>query len=183
MRKTDPRGGFPKGETETSVFKGYVYSGTAILLVLAAVTPFVITERLMVLHRSDVLFGLSNRNLLVLAGLLHLAVSGYVFAARSLTTQATVLLWLGLKHLIYRAGLVWMHVPEPPPVLEAVGLKCGIRPALLDTFWKGFIAYLIIGSALVLFSEWRRAKRERAEEFMKNYQKKRRQLNPESGPK
>lgn len=171
------------GKPELPLSAAYVYCTSALLAVFGLALLFALSEPLRVLQAPDALLGASSRLLLVLVGALHLVVSGCVFATRSVITQAILLLWLGLNCMIYRVGLIWMGVAGPPPLIEALGLKYGFRSEALDAFWKGFIAYLIIGSALVLFSEWRRAKRERAEEFMKNYQKKRRQLNPESGPK
>jgi hypothetical protein len=160
------------------VFIGYA---TAVVLVVQGVVfCFTAGVRLRLLEEPDSVLGVSNRVVLLVVGLLYLIIGVCLFAVRTPMTGAIWLLWLGLSCLLYRVGLVWMGVVGSPPILEAVGLKCGIRPTSLDTFWKGFMAYLVIGSALVLFSEWRRTKRERAEALMQRYRETRQKLNPEN---
>lgn len=141
-----------------------------LLLLLAAAEP------LRALRERDELLGLSNRSVMVLGGAVHLAVCVGVLSVRDAKMRAMVLLWLGLNHLIYRLGLAWMAVRELP-VLRATGLKVGIRPETLDTVWKCFIAYLILGGGVMLYLERRRRKRVEAQEFMEQYRRKRARQN------
>lgn len=155
-----------------SVLNAYIYVGAFALLLSGFLLLFASGEPLLVLRHRDVLFGVSNRTVLVLAGTGHLAVSTCVFVARSANMRVAVLLWLALNHLVYRLGLGWMEVREPP-VLRAVSLRLGIRPETLDAGWKWFIGYLIVGSAVVLLLEWRGRKRQKAEAFMEEYRRRR----------
>lgn len=148
--------------------------GTAFFLALIGLSIALgAGEPLRVLREPDVLFGLSNRSTLVLAGVVHLVIGVCVAATRTPNMQALVLLWFGLNHLVYRLGLGWMEVREPP-VLRALSLRLGIRPETLDAGWKWFIGYLIVGSALVLLLEWRRQKQRETEAFMEEYRRRRR---------
>lgn len=148
--------------------------GTALFLAMIGLSMMLgAGEPLRVLREPDVLFGLSNRSTLVLAGVVHLVIGVCVLATRNPNTQGVVLLWLGLNHLVYRLGLGWMGIREPP-VVRAVSLKLGMRAETLDMTWKWFIGYLILGSALVLLLEWRRQKQREAEAFMEEYRRRRR---------
>jgi hypothetical protein len=156
-----------------------VYAAALILAVMSLILFFSAKAPIRVLQDPDVLLGFSNSVVLVIAGLLSLAVSGFVFATRALTTQAMLLLWFGMNHVVYRVGLKWMGVAGPPAVLKALSLKLDVQLVSLNRFWNGFIACLVLGSLLVLYCEWRRLKRERADEFMKHYREQREHIHPE----
>jgi hypothetical protein len=173
MQSTKQSGNVSDVERGVPLFQWYIYISAAMLGVAGILMLVSAGERLKVMQQPDALLGFTTRTVLVLVGLLHLVASVCVFAVRGLMNQAIVLLWLGLNCLVYRVGLAWMHVANPPPAVKALGLKFGIKAASLDTCWKWFIAWLALGSLVVLTCEWRRLKRLEAESFMKRYREKR----------
>lgn len=134
-----------------------------ILLVLA------VWEDWRVLRKPDLLFGVSNQNVLGVAGVLHLAASVYLFATRQMTSRALVLIWLGLSHFIYRVGMLWLQASIPFPLVHVVARKTGLSSRSVDGCWKYFIAYLIISGVVVLLLGWRRRKQQEAELFVEHW--------------
>jgi hypothetical protein len=125
------------------------------------------------LRRRDDLFGVTIRTVLVVAALLHLAACGWLFATRDLVNQAMVLLWMGVNHVVYRTALAWLKVATPLSILRVIGMKVGIHARTLDFCWKLFMAYLVVGSVVVLIFEWRRLRRLKAEEFLMHWRERR----------
>jgi hypothetical protein len=120
------------------------------------------------LRQRDALFGLTTRTVLVLAGVLHLAVSGYLLAGRDLMNQGIVVLSASWYHVLYGVGMAWvMKVAAPFPAVVAVAWKVGVSAKVADICWKLFIAYQVLGGVLVVALEWGRLKRLRMEIFLK----------------
>jgi|ERR1043166_62820 hypothetical protein len=173
---------YPRTESEAPpLFVWYVYASGLLLVVVGLVMVLTASERLKILQEPDVLFGAQNRIVLALAGLLHVALVGCLLATRSLLTRAALLLWLGINHVVYRLGLIWMHVAAPAPLLRAMGLKLEAQATALNTCWTWLIGYLVAGSVLVALSEWRRLRRLEADEFMTEWRRTRQKLNPGAG--
>src|SRR5207249_1125911 len=107
------------------------------------------------LWEQDVVLGLTTRTVLVMTGVLHLMLSGYLFAARDLMNQGIVTFWAGLNHLIYALGLVLLKAAAPFPIVVSVAWKLGISSRLAEIGWKLLIGYLLFGSLVILVLERR----------------------------
>lgn len=151
--------------------KGYVYSTAGVLVAVSLVMLLAAFEDWALLRRRDALFGVTIRTVLIVAGLLHLAISGWVLATRDVVNQALLLLWAGVNHVFYYAGLAWLKAATPLPILRVLGMKVGIHARTLDFCWKLWMAYLVVGSLLVLVFEWRRRKRLATEAFFLHWRK------------
>lgn len=126
-------------------------------------------------QRADALFGVSTRTVLRAGSLAHLLLAGYLAFARNPFNQALLAFCLGANYLVYRAGLAWLGVSAPLPVLECAGDMVGIRPQTLSTAWTWFTVYLLAGGLMVLWFEWRHWKRINGESFLRQWQTMRRQ--------
>jgi len=149
--------------------KGYTRLTAGLFAAAGLVLLYTALDRDILLRQPDALFGVSNRTLVVLAGLLHLALGGYLFAGRDWLNRGLMALWAGVNHLGYCVGMAFLHVAAPLPVVQLVAWNLGLRPKTLDLGWKIFIAYLLIGSLLHLQLEWQRLKRVRNEAVLKRW--------------
>ena len=180
--------GRTKTERMAPVFKGYVYS-TAALLGSIGVMLILITwhckrrEIQPWLNSHDPLFELSNRTVLLLAGVLHLAFSGWLFATRDLVNRVIAALCVGLNYLVYRVAMVWaMEITTPFPMENFVAWRIRVKPQTVDLCWKLFIAYLVIGSsALMLLKLWQ-LKQLKNEAWVRHWLKTRDQDGPRQKP-
>ncbi len=151
--------------------RAYTLFTSLVLVVMTLVMLAASLEDWALLRRRDALLGVTIRTVLIVAGLLHLVISGWVFATRDVVNQALLLLWVGVNHLVYRAGLAWLKAATPLPILRVLGMKVGIPARTLDFCWKLWMAYLVIGSLVVLVLAWRRRKRLATEAFFLDWRK------------
>lgn len=159
------------GQRISQCLKGLIYFTGIILTVMGIVMLLAAWEDWLLLRRRDGLFGVRIRAVLAIAGVLHLAVSGRLFATRDLMRQGLLLLWIGLNHAVYRIGQAWLKAAMPLPILRVIGMKVGIQAQTLDIYWKLFMVCLLVGSFLVLVFEWRRRKRLETEAFLVRWRK------------
>ena len=60
-------------------------------------------------------------------------------------------------------GMVCIGAAPPFPAVQLVGWEVGVRPVVLDRWWRGFILYVLAGSVLqMLVQRWRRKRAEAA---------------------
>lgn len=174
------------------LFKGYIYS-TAVLLVAIGATLFLVTWTCKFrgiqpfLNAPAPLFGFSNRSVLLLAGILHLILGGCLFVPRDLNLRGLLTLWAGLNCFLYRMAMVWMAgMKAPYPLEEFVGWRLGINKQTVDICWKFFIAYLIVGSSVLMLLKillgWRQLKQLKEEAWFKHWQETRDQDRPQAKP-
>lgn len=126
------------------------------------------------LGQSDPLLELSNRAMLFAGGLLHLAAAVYLFATRDVLTRVLAVLWVGLNHLMYYAGV---HLVEPsmlPNTEHFIGWRLQIQATAVDFWWKAFLGYLIVTSAVFLALKWHQSKKIRKEAWFEQWQENRR---------
>jgi hypothetical protein len=126
-----------------------VFAVFGLLLIFAAFG----SERL--LSENDVLFGVTNRVMLVVAGALYLAVSCALFLNDDSLVGDLLAFWMGLNCLAYRAGMIWMNVPAPYSTAQLVGWKTGLGPDTVNVLWNLFTIYLVMVGILILMLEWR----------------------------
>jgi hypothetical protein len=177
-----------KTEWVSRLFNGYVYSTAALLGAIGAML-FLVTWTCKVrgiqpwLNGPDPLFGFANRTVLLLAGALHLALGGCLFAMRDLVNRGLLALWVGLNCFLYRVAMVWvMEMTAPFPMENFVGWRMGVKSGMVDLCWKLFIAYLVIGSsALMLLRLWQ-LKQSKDEAWVKRWLETRDQDRPPEKP-
>lgn len=159
------------------VLRGYVYVMTAILACAGLVLVFTAGDsaRLPHFRERDALFGLTARTLLAMGGLLHLVLSVYLVLGKDWMMRGLVLLWVGLNHIVYYLGMLWLHVAAPFPAALLVGWRIGVRPEVVDRRWKGLIAWLVVGGVCLLLAERRRTKRAAAAAFLNRWRELREQ--------
>jgi ribosomal protein S27E len=155
----------------TWFYKGYLFSIIAILAVTGSLLLFsALYSNHPFLGWSDPLFGLNNRLLLIAVGIIHIAFCGFLTNMRNLTNQALLLFWLGLNHLLYRAGMIWaMHMAVPFPVSNFLGWQFGINPGIMEVSGKLFIAYLFIGGLVPVAIHLQQRKQSKDEAWLQHW--------------
>lgn len=121
------------------------------------------------LHQPDAVFGLGTRLVLVVGGLLHLTVSGCLFATRDPMTQGFVACWASLNYSVYLAGMAWLKAAASIPAVVVVAWELGVSAKVIYILWILFITYLGLGGLLLLILERRRLKRLEVEAFLKDW--------------
>ena len=110
------------------------------------------------LTSADPLIGVHSRSLLLAVGGVELVVAGVCFAPRFVTPAHALVAWLAATFLVYRLGLWWIGWHKPCHCLGNLTDALHIAPGVADNVMKGVLAYLLIGSCLVLWSDWKRGK-------------------------
>ncbi len=159
-----------KAKLKSWPLQGYVYSTAVMLGIMGLFMLFSSLDNVPPLRQLDALFGLTTRTVLVLTGILHLAVSSYLFVGRDLMNKGIIALWAGSNHTVYYVGIVWvMKVAPPLPAEVALAWSAGLSSQAIDLLWKVIIAYLLIGSLSVVALEWQRLKELQIESFVKDW--------------
>jgi hypothetical protein len=141
---------------ETKFGRFYVYATAGLLFLGGLFMILAGSQDWALSHRRDVVFGIRIRQVLLIGGAVHLAVAAWVSLSPGVIRQATILLWVGLNHFLYRLALAAFHASHPLVLLRVLGMKAGIRATVLEVAWRFAIAWLIAGGLLVIFIEWRR---------------------------
>jgi len=153
----------------------FVYTAAGILGLGGCFLLFTSTSYERVLRQPDLIFSIiSNRTVFEIAGAIQLVIAGYLFFGRNLITKIVIILWIGLNHLVYREATIFLPSGKgvfPPALL--ISRHIGVTPKTLDTFWKLFIMYLLIGGLFQIFKESRDKIRRRKIAFVGEWQRKR----------
>jgi hypothetical protein len=89
---------------------------------------------------------------LMSSALLEIAVAVYLLVAPNVPRSLFLVLWLGMSFLLYHLLLLIIHPGKPCPCLgSAVQLLGPVAATWIPRF---IIAYMIIGSALLLLRAW-----------------------------
>src|SRR5678816_3949183 len=133
------------------IFRRNTQAVAAIFAIAGLLLLIISFDDIQILRQKDALFGITTRMLLIFAGLLHLFVSGYLFASRYPLKQGTMLLWFGWNYLLYLVAMVWVIKAETPfPVMTLLAWKIGVTVHTLTFLWKLFIPYLILAGFIVV---------------------------------
>jgi DNA-directed RNA polymerase subunit RPC12/RpoP len=164
-------------EWMSHVSKGYVYVTAVVLgvigLFLLSTVWATRENKDLWLNGPNALLGLSNRTVLLLAGVLHVGLCVFLFATRNLTNKGLAILWAGLNHFIYRVGLEMTHGAALRPMEQFIAWRLQVRLATAAVIWKLLIAYLIAGSVLFGLLLWRTVWRLKKESYFISWQKQR----------
>jgi hypothetical protein len=118
----------------TAVFKGIGASGDA-----------------RILSHADPLLGLlTNRQTMLLAVVLELAIIGLVLRERAIVRKAAFIAWISTSFLAYRVGLWSIGYKGSCGCLGNVTDTLGVAPATADLVTGAMLAYLLIGSYAIL---------------------------------
>jgi hypothetical protein len=103
--------------------------------------------------RNPALGFMTNRALMVTAGLVELGVLALLLSRLRNATKLWWVLWLSAILLAYRAGLAWIGAPTNLcPCLGHLGSWLHLRGVTVHLWATGLLAYLSVGSVLCLLA-------------------------------
>jgi hypothetical protein len=163
------------------LFKGYIYAtagflgpvGFILLIVtwtckVPAIQPW--------LSAPDPLFGMSNRMMLLLAGVLHLFFAGCLLLKRDIFSQWLLALLVGWSYFLLRITLVWsIDTKAPYPIEAFIGWRIGVKPETIDLWWKVFTVFLLVLSSIFVLLEFWRLKQVKNVAWLRHWQETRNQ--------
>jgi len=161
-RKAKPAPGLP-------LLPRFLSAAAALFALAGLVMLYGARDYIPPLAQPDPVFGLSTRTVLLLAGLLHLAVSGCLFAMRDPMTQGLVASWAGLNSIVYLAGVAWLKPAGSLPVVVVVAWELGVREKTVAIGWGLFIVYLVTVGLWLVVLEWRRLKQIKLDLFLRHW--------------
>lgn len=97
-----------------------------------------------ILAEHDPLFGVRNRQLFWIVGVIELTICGYCFFHRDSRLASSLVAGIGVAFVVYRAGLAWIGYQKPCTCLGDAASMLHITDATADTILRWVIVYLLI---------------------------------------
>ena len=149
---------------------------TGIILVLIGVCLLALLRDMdRVTVPLDPIFKLSAGKMCILFTILHLAVSAYIFIGRDTLNKEALITWVGLVHVCYLAGLIWVQARRPYPLVQYAAWSLDWHTSTIRDLWLVLTAHLLFGGVICLFFEWLRFRQLEAASFMERWSKLREQ--------
>jgi hypothetical protein len=111
------------------------------------------------LDAADPLIGIPFRQLLLLVGLAELLIAFFCLFTERRQLSPLAVGWISTNFLVYRLGLWFIGWHRPCGCMGSLSDMLHLSPRAADNIMKGVLAYLLIGSYLLLVLQWRAAGR------------------------
>jgi hypothetical protein len=108
---------------------------------------------------SDPLFGIRFGQLLLLVGQAELLIAFFCLFTNKRQFSLLAVGWISTNFLVYRLGLWFIGWHHPCGCMGNLAGILHLSDRAADNIMKGVLAYLLIGSYLLLFLQWRAARR------------------------
>ena len=105
-------------------------------------------------QRDPLLTMLTNRQVLMLAGVLECVVALVLLQSRERLNRLWIILWIGSLFSLYRLGLWLIRYTGPCPCLGRSFDWLTSRQSFVDAVLAGLLAYLLGGSAILLLLDF-----------------------------
>jgi hypothetical protein len=138
------------------IARKFAVSVGAVLLITGTAKIWSSFGQTRVLFVSDPLFSIQYGYLLLLVGATELVIASVCFFCNRQLFSIGLVAWVASGFVVYRLGLLWMGWHRPCSCLGNLTDAIHVSPQLADDFMKGVLAYLLIGSYVILFCLWRR---------------------------
>lgn len=103
---------------------------------------------------ADPILGIPFRHLMLLVGLAELFIAFLCLLTNKRRLSLLAVAWLSTNFLLYRVGLWWMGWHRPCGCLGDLTDLLNISPSAADSVMKLVLAFLTIGSYLILGAQW-----------------------------
>ncbi|HEX5221421.1 MAG TPA: MauE/DoxX family redox-associated membrane protein [Verrucomicrobiae bacterium] len=102
----------------------------------------------------DPIVGVKFGQLMLMVGLAEIVIALLCFFSKRQTLALGLVAWISTNFVVYRLGLWWMGWKKPCSCLGNLTDALHISPQTADNIMKVVLAYLFIGSYVLLFREW-----------------------------
>ena len=110
------------------------------------------------LDPADPLIGMPFRQLLLLVGLAELLIAFFCLFTVKRRFSSLAVAWLSTNFLVYRLGLWFIGWHHPCACMGTLAGALHLSDQGADNIMKGVLAYLLVGSYLLLFAQWRQSR-------------------------
>lgn len=134
--------------------KGLFVTSVVLVLAVTAGAKFISTfgsDRILTIQEP--ILGISYRNLLLLGAIIEGAVAIYLVCGKAKLSKYLFIAWLGTIFSAYRIALWWEAPGKMCPCLGTITGRLPVSASTADLVMKATLAYMIIGSVLLLLSE------------------------------
>lgn len=107
------------------------------------------------LDTPDPLIGIPFRQLFLLVGLTELLIAFFCLFTDKRWFSLRAVAWLSTNFLVYRLGLWFIGWHHPCGCMGNLAGVLHLSDHAADNIMKGVLAYLLVGSYGILFSQWR----------------------------
>jgi len=142
-------------EMKIRMSRGFIVSAGALLLVTAVAKLVSASGHARVLQTADPIFAVPFRLVFEIVGALELLISLVCLFGSRVKLQASLVAWLATSFVCYRAALILAGSQPPCHCLGSLTGALPVSPEFVDTVMKWILAYLLIGSYVVLFGSWK----------------------------
>lgn len=109
------------------------------------------------LNLLDPLTGIPFRQLLLLVGLVELFIAFFCLFTERRRFSLLAVAWISSNFFVYRLSLWFIGWHQPCGCMGSLSDMLHLSPNAADNIMKGVLAYLLIGSYLLLAFQWRSA--------------------------
>jgi hypothetical protein len=107
------------------------------------------------LDTIDPLIGMPFRQLFLLAGLAELLIAFLCLFTDKRRLSLLVVAWISTNFLVYRLGLWFIGWHHPCNCMGSLAGALHLSDRAADNIMKGVLAFLLVGSYLLLLLDWR----------------------------
>jgi hypothetical protein len=136
------------------LLKQFMYSYGAILAITGVAKLISALGDAPLLMRSDPIFNLQFRHVLLAAGILEIFLAIICFLPSKIQVSSCLVAWFSTSLLGYRVGMWYVGWVHPCPCLGGLTDAIHISPQTADTAMKIVLVYLLMGSYGILFHKW-----------------------------
>jgi hypothetical protein len=148
-----------KLKTRERAESGFVKAAGLVLSTTGVAKAFSAIGSARALDTPDPFVGLPFRQLFLLLGLLELLVAFFCLFTERRRLGLLTVAWLSTNFLVYRLGLWFIGWHRPCGCMGSLSEMLHLSPRAADNIMKGVLAFLLVGSYLLLFLQWRAARR------------------------
>jgi hypothetical protein len=134
----------------TRIKRSYMSSVVVILTLTALAKLYSATGLAKVLDLPEALLPLSNRQALLLLGVIELVIVLALLVGRNDAMKLICVAWLSSNFVLYRLASFLLVVGRPCPCLGSITEKLPLNPAVIDRILLCLVIYMLLGSCLFL---------------------------------
>lgn len=129
-----------------------------VLLLTGVAKAFTAIGAARVLDLPDPLLGIPFRQLLVLVGLAEILIAFFCLFTDKQRFSLLAVAWIATNFLVYRLGLWLIGWHHPCACMGKLAGALHLSDQAADSIMKGVLAFLLVGSYLLLFAQRRQAR-------------------------